>query len=304
MLTPEARAMVDELLHGNQTMESISSWPDDYVFQASGAGAWSDCLHYINIDDMDSRFFEFGRDCVEVHNVSDCCVVASVLNYTSQVYKDAKHNASSMAPSPPSKMTEHQRNQGKKFFSSRMAALARFVDSDDDEDVAEPTPLSFMIHFFGDIHQPLHVGYGCDAGGTEVNVTYFGNETSLHVVWDFGIIDRYCGGDWQSFATELQEEIDNNPIIRAVFSKQMNVSEWADESYNEYVRHRVYDFSSEGLDSNSGDPVVYPFDDCPITSPINIEDPYYERNLRVVKQRLMAGGIRLAQALNDIAVKT
>ena len=70
------------------------------------------------------------------------------------------------------------------------------------------------------------------------------------------------------------------------------------------MRHKVYDFSEEGLNSNTGDPVVYPFDDCPISDVITLPDSYYERNIEAIKMRLMAAGIRLAQALNDIASTT
>ena len=73
------------------------------------------------------------------------------------------------------------------------------------------------------------------------------------------------------------------------------------QSYNEYIRHKVYDFSEEGVDSNTGDPVVYPFNECPIPHIVDIPGSYYTRNIEVIKLRLMAGGIRLAQALNDIA---
>ena len=82
----------------------------------------------------------------------------------------------------------------------------------------------------------------------------------------------------------------------------MNPLGWAEESYNEYVRHKVYDFSAGGVTSNSGDPVVYPPGaGCPISGVTQLPDSYYDRNIVIVKERLMGAGVRLAKILNDIA---
>jgi hypothetical protein len=81
----------------------------------------------------------------------------------------------------------------------------------------------------------------------------------------------------------------------------MNVTGWAEESYNDYVRHKVYDFSVDGASAGLGDPVVYPGAVCPIQEVVVLPDTYYDRNLEVIKMRLMAAGTRLAHLLNQIA---
>ena len=47
--------------------------------------------------------------------------------------------------------------------------------------------LKFVIHFVGDIHQPLHCGMLADRGGVEINIFYDVNEQgshwNLHQVW-------------------------------------------------------------------------------------------------------------------------
>ena len=55
--------------------------------------------------------------------------------------------------------------------------------------------LKLLVHFVGDMHQPLHaidrkdpVSGNPDRGGNEVHVTFFGTPTNLHTVWDSGII--------------------------------------------------------------------------------------------------------------------
>ncbi|GGE03102.1 endonuclease [Polymorphobacter glacialis] len=50
--------------------------------------------------------------------------------------------------------------------------------------------LRFIIHIVGDLHQPLHVGRPGDKGGNDVKVSFFGDPTNLHTVWDSTFIDR------------------------------------------------------------------------------------------------------------------
>lgn len=44
--------------------------------------------------------------------------------------------------------------------------------------------LKFVVHFVGDIHQPLHAGYAHDKGGNTVQVSIDGRGTNLHSLWD------------------------------------------------------------------------------------------------------------------------
>jgi len=62
--------------------------------------------------------------------------------------------------------------------------------------------LRFVIHFLGDLHQPLHTADNNDLGGNCVPVTFFGeaphvtnaqNESytfNLHQLWDYGILQH------------------------------------------------------------------------------------------------------------------
>lgn len=50
--------------------------------------------------------------------------------------------------------------------------------------------LRFTIHIIGDLHQPLHAGNGRDRGGNDVRLRFFGEDTTLHAIWDSGLIDR------------------------------------------------------------------------------------------------------------------
>jgi S1/P1 Nuclease len=56
------------------------------------------------------------------------------------------------------------------------------------EDRAEA--LKFLIHFVGDMHQPLHAGDKKDRGGNDTKVVYFGQEFNLHRIWDSDLLAR------------------------------------------------------------------------------------------------------------------
>ncbi|KAM6492329.1 Phospholipase C/P1 nuclease domain containing protein [Amanita muscaria] len=49
--------------------------------------------------------------------------------------------------------------------------------------------LKFLIHFLGDLHQPLHLT-GRNRGGNDVKVLFNGNQTNLHKVWDKFLVEK------------------------------------------------------------------------------------------------------------------
>lgn len=69
-----------------------------------------------------------------------------------------------------------------------------------DADRAEA--LRFVVHFVGDVHQPLHAGYRSDRGGFAYPIQYGERGTSMHGIWDYDIIGSR-GLDWRAYATQL-----------------------------------------------------------------------------------------------------
>ena len=51
--------------------------------------------------------------------------------------------------------------------------------------------LKMLIHFMGDLHQPLHTGMAEDRGGNDIKVKWFNKGTNLHTVWDSKMIDTF-----------------------------------------------------------------------------------------------------------------
>src|SRR5260370_19352158 len=75
----------------------------------------------------------------------------------------------------------------------------------------------FLVHFVGDVHQPLHVGRRDDRGGNDIQVTWFGESTNLHAVWDEKIIERS-----EEHTSELQSHL--NLVCRLLLEKKKNVN--------------------------------------------------------------------------------
>src|SRR5690606_29047674 len=131
--------------------------------------------------------------------------------------------------------------------------------------------LKFLIHLVGDIHQPLHVGFGDDAGGNKVQVTWFGKPSNLHKVWDTEMIDRKK----LSF-TELVDFIDSPDKNMLEKWQNSSVEDWAKESMA--LRPQVYTLPDEN----------------------KLGYEYLYLNFETVKLRISQAGIRLAGILNDI----
>ncbi|KAI8803016.1 S1/P1 nuclease [Cladochytrium replicatum] len=82
---------------------------------------------------------------------------------------------------------------------------------DDNEESAEA--LKFLIHFIGDIHQPLHA-CSREKGGNSALVRYHGRSANLHSVWDTllikTIVSRDFAGSRDAFIQYLYENLINS----------------------------------------------------------------------------------------------
>ena len=56
--------------------------------------------------------------------------------------------------------------------------------------LARRNALKFVVHFVGDVHQPLHAGYARDRGGNDTQINDDGFGTNLHAVWDSRLLYR------------------------------------------------------------------------------------------------------------------
>jgi len=117
-------------------------------------------------------------------------------------------------------------------------------DSAGKHDKAEA--LMFLVHFVGDLHQPLHAADNDDRGGNCVAVAFFDHqpETSgpgqnyrpnLHGVWDTDLLELVAHGqDPAAFADALRSEFASD--IRRWIRQPVNVDAWAWESHKVAVK--------------------------------------------------------------------
>ena len=153
--------------------------------------------------------------------------------------------------------------------------------------------LKLLVHFVGDIHQPLHVGRAEDRGGNSVQVFFFGQPSNLHSVWDDGVIDSMKLG-YTEWVTSLDRAIAKD--IKAWQSH--SVEDWARESAG--LRPLVYNFSPlYPAKLNESTPSFAAEEKDEKSKLPKLSYDYRLRALPIIQVRLMQAGIRLAGVLNS-----
>jgi S1/P1 Nuclease len=167
-----------------------------------------------------------------------------------------------------------------------VAAINRGVEALRDPHVTGPErvqALMFLVHFVGDIHQPLHASEGKtatglpDRGGNLIPVDFYGQETNLHRVWDSELIS-HSGETQAELLKELSALAESLP--RETFTSTSAAS-WATESHQKARTHTYGDLPQ----------------DFARTEP-SLGDAYEEAELPTLKKQLALAGYHLALALN------
>jgi hypothetical protein len=92
---------------------------------------------------------------------------------------------------------------------------------------ANAEALRFMVHFVGDLHQPLHDEDNHDKGGNTRHVIFDGRPDNLHWIWDSGLLE-HINRNPQTLAAELENKI--TPQDRAEWTKG-SVEDWVMEGH-------------------------------------------------------------------------
>jgi hypothetical protein len=138
--------------------------------------------------------------------------------------------------------------------------------------------LKFLIHFVGDIHQPLHCADNQDKGGTKLTVTAAGRKTNLHAVWDSAVIGA-IGSEPDAIATLLSSKIP--PDVAAQWSTG-TPELWANESF-QIAKTKIYpQFPGAGE----------------TLAPIVLPENYPASVGMITATQLAKAGFRLAAVLN------
>ncbi len=134
--------------------------------------------------------------------------------------------------------------------------------------------LRLLIHFVGDLHQPLHVGGRPeDLGGNRVRVLWFSDSTNLHSVWDERLVE------FQNLSyTEFANAINHTTKQQRASWQKTPIQEWFFESYQ--IAQGIY---------------------AGITRPNQrLSYRYNFEYIETVNLQLLKGGVRLAGLLNEI----
>ena len=191
-------------------------------------------------------------------------------------------------------------------------ATLRSADADPKE---RADALRFLIHFVGDLHQPLHSATNNDQGGNCVPVAFFdalpqlrnpqteSYAPNLHGVWDTNILGRATMG---RTVDQVVSDLDQS------FQRQMsrwqrgpaNIDAWAWESYELAVRV-VYGKLPVPVSVETPREIKSCADDDHVSARMlrldeRLEDPYQNMAVSVVRERLAQAGARLALLLNQI----
>ncbi|EKO62103.1 S1/P1 nuclease [Leptospira kirschneri] len=139
--------------------------------------------------------------------------------------------------------------------------------------------LSFVVHFIGDLHQPLHTAErNNDLGGNRVSVQIGKRKTNLHSMWDTSLVN-YISTNPVTVTIILKSD-----IAFAQMETQMNPEAWTFQSFH-FARNVAYD----------GIPIG--------RSITKISDAYIQNALPVVKHQLANAGVRLARHLEKLFSK-
>jgi hypothetical protein len=238
-LSANARKNVTWLL-GDETLADVSIWADEYLSGNNQTSYW----HYINIP-PNATSYDRDRDCPRQPGVA----AGSRLD----VWRDC--------------VIDRIAYNEQRLADSKLDRPDRAI------------ALKFLVHFVGDLHQPLHA-LGVERGGNGILVSVFGSSTctyssgdsfpcNLHSVWDSSLVAHRRLGDEQ-YVTELEALIKRRGWTVA---NPGTATEWAMQSH-----------------ALGRAALVAPRAD--------IDEAYYRTQISVVDERLALGGLRLAALLN------
>jgi hypothetical protein len=243
-LTPAASQRVQEITRG-LTLWQISVWAD-YV-RSEPAWRLADTWHYMTVEDESTVQEVLGGACAKPP-----CGVAQAIDLLAAVLR------------------------GDAAQRQHFAALTEAAGVQHYNDSIDLSALALLVHFVGDIHQPLHVGRGDDRGGNQISANWFGEVRNLHSIWDSGLIDSE-ELSFTELTNGLENEFGSHPV------EQGDTVLWAREA--KALRSQVYRIWDRTSRDNNLPDLSY----------------QYVHDMRpLVMLQLHRGGHRLAGLLNQI----
>ncbi|KAG9007701.1 hypothetical protein FRB90_009254 [Tulasnella sp. 427] len=156
------------------------------------------------------------------------------------------------------------------------------------DDLAEA--LKFVVHFMGDITQPLHAD-AYELGGNKIMIKWNGHTKRLHGIWDTDMITKLAGPDsddtldaWTStIVNEINGGAYKDLVLQWLSCTDINdaincATQWAGES-NGFVCSYVLATDPAGKE---------------------LSGTYYQGAAPIIQEQIAKAGVRLAVWLNQI----
>ncbi|MDO7843947.1 S1/P1 nuclease [Sphingomonas immobilis] len=245
-ITPKARAGVRRLLAQSRLLGT----PECKADTIESASVWADCIKPLKDANGQSRFgyaFSWHYQNVDICHDFDLTPACKDGNCVStQIERDVKLLRDRATPA-----------------KERVMALA------------------FLIHFVGDLHQPLHAGDKTDKGGNDVKAgygDYAPPRLNLHSIWDGLLAERAI--------TTGPSLVRRYPAAVRAKVAAGSVTDWSRESWQ--VAHDVAYTAALG-----GDPCV------PTPPHVELDNATIAKLVPAAKLEVERGGLRLARLLDE-----
>jgi hypothetical protein len=229
-----------QLLLGAESLASIASWADAVRKERDESNNW----HFVDIP-KDAPGFSQERDCFRPQDK----------------HKDAQidhHNC----------------------VVDRIEIFQKILADENASSKDRLEALKWIVHFVGDLHQPLHA-IDEARGGNDIKLPAFGSlkcgdyDCNLHWTWD-SLLLEHTGETEEAYVARLNTLIEKKHLEKQAGGTAVD---WANESHVQ-ARHLV------------------------APRPTAIDEAYYKANIELVDEKLALAGIRLARLLNDTLGKT
>jgi hypothetical protein len=165
------------------------------------------------------------------------------------------------------------------------------------------TALRYVIHFVGDIHQPLHDEDNNDQGGNCTAIRFFSEDrpANLHAVWDYKLIEHQLVLDKKTqpaYADSLDAHFSATYTALAK-SKADDATGWAWEAHAIAIS-TAYGALQPGIPVEASDSKTVCNAEREKVQALNlsISDAYFAKAMPVINEQLARAGFRLAILLN------
>src|SRR5262249_21036969 len=224
-----------QLLLGDDSLASISTWADQVRKERDESYNW----HFVDIP-KDAPGFDRQRDCFRP--------------------QDTHKNA----------LTDHHN-----CVVDRIEMFQKILGDESASRADRLEALKWIVHFVGDLHQPLHA-IDEARGGNDIKVIAWGSEQcgnyscNLHWTWDQLLLE-HTGYSEEDYVRHLEKLI----VEKGLAAQAGGTPEqWANESHLQ--ARRIVEQKA-----------------------VSVDDQYYQANIGLVDEKLALAGLRLATVLNN-----